>query len=224
MDAKQYFIYLFRVKKTQEIIYVGSCKAIGNRLNEHRRAFRDSKHELPIHSYMKQHGLKLFDDVEVVITEYLSDATKDDALSKEAEYYYKYRDTLQNTRPAEIREGEFSPRNKPVRCMSDNKEFISIRQAADHYNLDRVTIMNHLNKGSILKNGLVFEYVRSADNVERSIYRIKCVEDDLYFSTYQACGKHYGLTPQQIYNRLRNTNTFRHSGKTFEKCNDYRTR
>ena len=88
MEAKQYFIYLFRVKKTREVIYVGSTKAIGKRLNEHRRAFREPKHQLPIHIYMKENHLKLFDDVEVCIVEYLSEGTEEQALELEAKYYY----------------------------------------------------------------------------------------------------------------------------------------
>lgn len=222
MDAKQYFIYLFRVKRTGQVIYVGSTRAIGQRLNEHRRAFNDSKHELPIHTYMKQNGLKLFDDVEVCIVEFLQDVPKEKALELEAEYYFRYRDTLKNTRPAEIRTGEFSVRNKPVKCLNDGNEFLSIRQAAEYYGLNRVTIMNHLNHGSIIKSGLVFEYISPTDNIKRSVYVIRCVEDDRYFSTIKSCAEEYGMTSQQIYNRLRKQDKFMFCGKHFERCNDYR--
>lgn len=222
MEAKQYFIYLFRVKKTGEVIYVGSTRAIGQRLNEHRRAFSDSKHELPIHTYMKENGLKLFDDVEVCIVEYLPNVSKEKALQVEAEYYFRYKDTLKNVRPAEIRSGEFSSRNKPVKCLNDGKEFISIRNAADYYGVNRVTIMNHLNHGSKIKSGLVFESINPADNIERSVYVIRCVEDNRYFSTLKSCAAEYGMTSQQIYNRLRNQDCFMFCGKHFERCNDYR--
>ena len=222
MDAKQYFIYLFREKQTGSVIYVGSTRAIGKRLNEHRRAFKEPKHELPIHTYMKQNNLKLFKDVEVCIVEFLQDVTKDKALEVEAEYYHRYKKTLKNTRPAENRSGEFSTRNKAVRCLNDGKEYISIRQAAEFYGLNRVTIMNHLNKGSILKNGLVFECINPADNVKRSVYVIRCVEDNRYFSTLKSCAEEYGMTMQQIYNRLRKQDKFMFCGKHFERCNDYR--
>lgn len=221
MDAKQYFIYLFRVKETGEVIYVGSTRAIGQRLNEHRRAFTDPKHELPIHTYMKQNGLKLFDDVEVCIVKFLQNISKEMALEAEAEYYYKYKDTLKNTRPAEIRNGEFATRNKGVKCLNDGKEFISIRRAAEYYGLNRVTIMNHLNHGSIIKSGLVFEYINPTDNIDRSIYVIRCIEDNRYFSTIKSCAEVYGMTSQQIYNRLRKQDSFMFCGKHFERCNDY---
>ena len=222
MDAKQYFIYLFRVKKTNEVIYVGSTKAIGKRLNEHRRAMCEPKHELPIHTYMKENHLKLYDDVEICLVEFLEDATKEEVLEIESKYYYKHKDTLKNTRPAENREGIYSPVSKPVKCLSDGREFVSIRQAADFYNLNRVTIMSHLNKGVKLKCGLVFEYLNSSDVVERSIYVIRCVEDNRYFTSYKEMGRCYGMTPQQIYNRLRNKDSFMFCGKHFERCNDYR--
>lgn len=222
MEAKQYFIYLFRVKKTGEVIYVGSTRAIGQRLNEHRRGLKESKHELPIHAYMKEHGLKLFDDVEVCIVEYFQNVPKEKALQVEAEYYFKYKDTLKNVRPAEIRSGEFSARNKPVKCLNDGKEFVSIRNAAEYYGINRATIMYHLNHGSRLKSGLIFEYLNPSDNIERNIYVIRCVEDDRYFSTIKSCAEEYGMTPQQIYNRLREKDSFMFCGKHFERCNDYR--
>lgn len=222
MEAKQFFIYLFRVKETQEVIYVGSTKAIGARLNEHRRAFKEEKHKLPIHKYMIENGLELFKDVEVVIVEYLNEATKEDALRVEAEYFYKYQDTIKNTRPAEIRGGEYSPRNKAVKCLNDGKEFISIRQAAEFYGVNRVTIMNHLNKGKTINSGLVFEYLNESDRVPRSIYKIRCVEDNKYFSTLKSCAEEYGMTNSQIHNNLRDSDSFMFCGKTFERCNDYR--
>lgn len=221
MESKQYFIYLFRVKQTGEVIYVGSTRAIGKRLNEHRRAFRDSKYELPIHFYMKQNGLKLFNDVEVCIVEFLQNVSKQKALEVEAEYYFRYKDTLKNTRPAEIRNGEFSVNSKAVKCLNDGNEFLSIRQAAEHYGLNRATIMNHLNHGSILKSGLVFEYINPTSNIKRSVYVIYCVEDNRYFSTIKSCAEAYGMTSQQIYNRLRKQDSFMFCGKHFERCNDY---
>ena len=222
MDAKQYFIYLFRVKSSGEVIYVGSTKSIGKRLNEHRRAFREPAHELPIHAYMKQNNLELFHDVEVCIVEYLDDATKEEALKIEADYYYKYQDTIKNTRPAEIRDVEFSPRNIAVMFISDGKEFVSIRQAAEYYGVNRVTIANHLNEGTRLKSGLVFEYIGATSTGNRSsVYVIRCVEDDKYFSTLKSCAEEYGMTLSQIYNRLRNgNNEFMFCGKHFERCND----
>lgn len=224
MKAKQYFIYLFRVKKTGEVIYVGSTKAIGKRLNEHRRGLRETSHQIPIHEYMNQKGLKLFDDVEVSIVEYFEDTPKEKVLEVEAKYYYKYQENLKNTRPAEIRTDEFSPQSKPVKCLNDGKIYASIRKAAEFYGLNRVTIASHLNKGTTLKSGLIFEYIKPEDKVARNLYKIKCVEDDSYFPSFKSCAEAYGMTESQIYNKMRNKNDFMFCGKHFERCNDYRNR
>lgn len=224
MEAKQYFIYIFRVKKTGDVIYVGSTKAIGKRLNEHRRGMRELSHQLPIHKYMKMNNLKLFSDVEVCIVEYFLNATKKDVLEKEAEYFYKYKKTLKNTRPAEIRNDEFAPRSKAVKCLNDGKFYKSIRRAAESCELNRATLMSHLNKGTVLKNGLIFEYVNPTDRVYRNLYKIKCIEDNACFSTFKSCAEAYGMTISQIYNRMRNTDRFTFCGKHFERCNDYRNK
>ena len=224
MKAKQtqYFIYLFRVKATQEVIYVGSCRQISERLNEHRRAFREPKHELPIHKYMKKNNLKLFDDVEVAIVEYSNDMTKEEALNLEAQYYHRYKDTLKNTRPAEIRTGIYATRNKPVRCLNDGQVFYSIRKAAEYYGIDRSTIMYHLNKGSRLKNELVFEYVNEDDVVaRRKLYVVRCVEDDKYFQFFTHCAAYYGISRSRFEGAARDgKKRWIIEGKTFERCND----
>ena len=221
--AEQYYIYLFRVKKTQQVIYVGSTKQIGARLNEHRRGFKDPKHEMPIHTYMKENNLKLFDDVEVVIVEYWSKTTKEHALEVEAEYYYKYKDTVKNTRPAEQRSGIFSSRNKPIKCLNDNKIYASIREASRTYDLDRITIANHLNKGTKLKSGLIFMYLdESQNNLDRKLYVVYCVEDNRYFIHYTDCEKFYGIPHGQLSSKyLRgDKKECMYQGKTFRKCND----
>ena len=220
MKANQYFIYLFRVKSTGEVIYVGSCIHIAERLNEHRRAFKEPKRVLPIHQYMIDNGLELFRDVEVCIVEYFAETTKEKALEVEADYYYKYRPTLKNCRPAEIRGGEFGTRNKPVICLNDEQSFASVRLAALHYGLNRATLMCHLNKGTILKSGLIFKYAIDSQNVDRKLYRIMCVEDDKYFGTYKACAENYGFTTEMFSARMRDKDTFKIGDKTFVKCND----
>lgn len=218
-----YLIYLFRVKTTGTVIYVGSTKQIGQRLNEHRRAFREKNHELPIHTYMKAHNLKLFKDVEVCIVDYLENVSREKALELEAEYYYKYKDTIQNTRPAEIRNGEFAPRSKPVKCLNDGKCFVSIREASEYYGINRVTIMSHLNKGTIIKSGLTFQYLDSNEPQVSTVYRIYCVEDNRYFSTIKSCAETYGITPSVLHQALRGgkEECFM-QGKHFRRCNDYR--
>lgn len=222
MEAKQYWIYLFRIKKTGEVIYVGSTRAIGQRLNEHRRGLKEEKHRLPIHEYMIQNNLKLYDDVEICLVEFMQNVDKETVLAKEAEYFYRYRDTVKNTRPAEDRTDEFATRNQAVRCLNDGKEFYSLRNAAEYYGLNRATISNHLKKGSRIKKGLVFEYINSTGNDRTDIYVIECVEDKRFFSSFKLCAQEYGMTVAQIYNRMRKgVNEFQFCGKHFRRCNDY---
>ena len=224
MEVKnlQYFIYLFRVKKTQEVIYVGSTRNISMRLNEHRRAFKEPKHELPVHKYMIANGLELFSDVEVVIVECLRGVSKHEALEVEAEYFYRYKDTLKNTRPAELRAGIYAARNKPVRCVNDGQVFYSIRQAAEHYKTTRYSLMNHLNKGTRLKSELVFEYVKDDDVVaRRNLYVVRCVEDDKYFQFFTHCARYYGIPKWTFEDAARDgAKSWKLEGKTFERCND----
>lgn len=215
MDAKQHFIYLFRVKADGRVIYVGSCRSLAPRLNEHRRSMREKNREAPIHRYMKENGLRLFSDVEVVIAEFLENSTYEEALKVEEEYYCKYESTLLNTRPAEIRTGMFSPVAVKVRCKNDGREFNSIREASRYYGLDRVTIAAHLNHNTKLKSGLVFERIDLPRN-DNSLYRIEC--DGLKFSTYKACAEYCGIDRQIIYNHFRKgVVEFDYHGKHFKK-------
>ena len=62
-----YYIYVFRVKKDSRVIYVGSSRTIGARVNEHRRGMREKSREQPIHSYLLSNNLKLIEDVEIAI-------------------------------------------------------------------------------------------------------------------------------------------------------------
>lgn len=224
MEAnQQYFIYLFRIKETQEVIYVGSCRNISKRLAEHRRAFREPKHELPIHKYMKDNHLKLFDDVEVAIVEYSNNMTRKEALELEAEYFYRYKDTLRNTRPAEIRTGIYATRNKPVKCLTDGKVFYSVRKAAEYYGVTRHTLMRHLNRGTRLKSELIFEYVDEDDVVaRRNFYVVRCIDDDKYFQFFTNCAAYYGIPKYLFEDAARDgAKTWKCGGRTFERCNDY---
>lgn len=224
MKAMQYFIYLFRVKATGDVIYVGSCRKLAERLNEHRRAFREPKHQLPIHKYMIENNLELFKDVEVALVWYSSNVSKEDALKVEEEYFYKYQATVKNTRPAEIRSGVWATRNKPVKCLNDGKVFLSIRQAAEYYGIDRTTIMYHLNKGRKILRGYAFEYVNADDVVERpQMWTMRCVEDNKYFQTISQCAAYYGIKKDTFYQQSshnRGEKRFTYHGKTFERCND----
>ena len=223
MEANQYFIYLFREKKTQKVIYVGSCKNIGRRLNEHRRALREPKRENPIHKYMRENDLKLFDDVEVAIVEYSNNMTRAEALELEAKYYYLYESTVKNKRPAENRTGIYATRNKPVKCLTDGKVFFSVRKAAEYYGVTRHTLMKHLNFGTRLKSELIFEYVDENDFVaRRNLYVVRCVEDNKHFQFFTHCAAHYGIPKSTFEGAARDgVQIWKCGGKTFERCNDY---
>jgi predicted GIY-YIG superfamily endonuclease len=219
LKANQFFIYLFRIKGTDEVIYVGSTKSFTNRFNDHRRSMRESERRAPIHKYMIENGLDFGKNIEVVITEFLEDTTKEQALKVEAEYFYKYRETLKNTRPAEDREGEFSVRNKAVKCLNDNKVFISVRKAAEHYKISRYMLSNHLNKGSKMLNGMVFEYINH-ENVDKKIYSVKCIEDEKEFATLKGCADFYRLPYSNFTRELKQNGIYKRDGKTFATCND----
>lgn len=214
LKASQYFIYLFRIKNTDEIIYVGSTKSFANRFNDHRRSMREEKRRAPIHKYMIDNDLDFGKNVEVVITEFLEDVTKEQALEVEAQYFYKYRNSIKNTRPAEDRSGEFSSRNKAVKCLTDGNVFISVRKASEHYNITRNVLMNHLNKGTKMTNGMLFEYINH-ENVDKKIYIVKCVEDEKEFMTMKGCADFYRLPYSNFTREMKRYGVYKRDGKTF---------
>ena len=220
-----YMVYLFREKATGTVIYVGSCKNFGARMNDHRRSLRDKGKRLaPIHQYMLDNNLRLFDDVEVAVVWYGVDVTKEQALEKEAEYFYKYQDTVKNTRPAEIRDGEFGANRKAVRCVTDGKVYATMKMAAEAYGLHYVTISNHINKGYKLKCGLIFEYADQPNNPDRQLYTVRCVEDNRYFQMLSHCAKAYGMDRVFFTNKFGRKHSIVLNGKTFERCNDHSER
>ena len=48
---------------------------------------------------------------------------------------------------------------KPIRCLTDNKEFTSCKDASDYYNIPRPTITDNLKGRSKTCHGLQFEYI-----------------------------------------------------------------
>lgn len=133
-----YLIYVFKIKKTSQIIYVGSTRTIGARINEHRRAMREINREQPIHKYLKSNNLKLIEDVEIDIIDTAN--TKEEALEKESFYFDKFKRTIANTWRAEERENEKSPVRCPLKVSNKEIYFTSQREAATKLGVSRYNI------------------------------------------------------------------------------------
>ena len=133
-----YLIYVFKVKKTSQIIYVGSTRTIGARINEHRRSMREKNREQPIHKYLKSNNLKLIMDVEINIIDTAN--TKEEALKKESLYFDEYKKTIANTWRAEEREDEKSPVRCPLKISNKEIYFTSKRDAAAKLRVSRYHI------------------------------------------------------------------------------------
>ena len=78
-----YLVYLFKEKKTGEIIYVGSSSRPSARLKEHGAQLRGDKQPCKIHNYMNAKKLKLYKDVEVIWVDSAND--KNEMLELETE-------------------------------------------------------------------------------------------------------------------------------------------
>lgn len=157
-----YFVYLFREKITQKVIYVGSTSRPTERIKEHIQIAEGRKsNNQNIYKYLNENNLELFKDVEIVWVERVKE--KELALKLEEEYYYKYQDTVLNDRPAEIRNGHYNPKRRKIKCLNDGKIFNSIIECAEYYGKKRTTINNVVagqKKCTIINNEkYYFEYV-----------------------------------------------------------------
>jgi predicted GIY-YIG superfamily endonuclease len=142
-----YYVYVFRIKETGKIIYVGSTRTIGERLNGHRRSTREIKREQPIHKYLKENNLHLLKDVEFSVIDYAEN--KQQALDLESYYFEKYRQTLVNIWKGENREKSNSPVRKPLKVVDKELYFDSQREAAEYYGVSRYQI-NKMTKAGLL--------------------------------------------------------------------------
>ena len=144
-SSKVYYIYLFREKKTGKVIYVGSSARPMQRIKEHiqcaefRKKTRNNNHQ-KIYLYLRDNNLELIKDVEIVWVERVED--KEESLRLEAEYFYKYKDTVLNDRPAEDMNGNNNPRRRKIICVNTGEIFGSISECAKFYNKARSTISN----------------------------------------------------------------------------------
>ena len=155
-----YYVYVFRIKETQKVIYVGSTRMVGERLNGHRRAFREEKRRQPIHRYMIANNLELLTDVEMAIIDYAEN--KDEALKKESYYYKKYEVTNVNVWDAEKRSGNNSPVRKPLKTPDEKLFFESQRKAAEYFGVSRYTINQMVKRGELIEIEVNNKYVNEA--------------------------------------------------------------
>lgn len=166
-NSKVYYVYLFRVKENGNVIYVGSSVRPMERIKEHIQCSEGRKEtKQPIYKYMQENNFKLIDDVEIVWVERVDNREK--ALKLEADYYYRYIDTVLNTRPSEDRRGGNNPKRRKVKCINDGLVFNSITECANYYKKGRTTINNVLTKEKEFTwvNGekYHFEYVNGTCN------------------------------------------------------------
>lgn len=155
-----YYIYIFRVKKDGRIIYVGSSRTIGARINEHRRGMREKQREQPIHTYLLLNNLKLIEDIEISIID--TAETKREALEKESYYYDQYRKTIANIWRAEERDGKKSPVRQPLKIKGKEVFFESQRDAAEKLGVSRYLIKKMLEKGELELVELKFKYLNES--------------------------------------------------------------
>lgn len=195
-----YYIYIFRVKKTGAIIYVGSTRTIGSRINEHRRGMREVRRAQPIHKYLKANDLELIKDVEIAIID--TATTKQEALEKESLYYKKYKVNSLNIWDAENRTGVNSPVRKPVMTKDGSKTFTSYRDAAEHLGVSRYQIKKMVDKGELKEVDLKNKYINETTG-------------EVFISAYQI-EKKYKLDSKRL-NKLAKTGQLIVDGMKFKK-------
>jgi len=158
-----YLVYLFKEKKSGNIIYVGSSSRPSARMKEHCAALRGDKPQQKIHQYMNKNNLEFYKDVDVIWCDVAND--KNDMLKLEETYYFKYLDLgfLLNDRPGEDRSGNNNPKRRGVINKSDGKLFKTISEASKIYGIPRTTLSGYLNgrRKQPTINGICqdFEYV-----------------------------------------------------------------
>ena len=155
-----YYIYIFRVKKDGRVIYVGSSRTIGARINEHRRGMREKRREQPIHTYLLLNNIKLIKDVEISIID--TARTKKESLEKESYYYDLYQKTIANIWRAEEREGKKSPVRQPLKLKGREVFFESQREAADKLGISRYSVRKMLEKGELELVNLKYKYLNES--------------------------------------------------------------
>lgn len=147
MGTLLYYIYLFVVKESNRVIYVGSTRTIGSRINEHRRSIRERDREQPIHKYLKENNLELIKDVAISIVD-IADS-KEESLKLETKYFNKYKKTISNIWKAEDKSGEYSPVRQPLICTKTNEVYKSQRDASEKLGISRYQVKKKTESGEL---------------------------------------------------------------------------
>lgn len=195
-----YYIYIFRVKKDGKIIYVGSTRTIGSRLNEHRRGMREIEREQPIHKYLKNNNLSLITDVEFSVIDYAE--SKQQALEKESYYFNKYQKTLVNIWDAEDRTETNSPVRKPLVSADGKLSFASQREASRYFGISRYQVFQKVKAGELIEVNVDGKFKNEATG-------------EVFISAYQL-GKRYNLDSKRL-NELSKKGTLIINGMTIRK-------
>lgn len=147
--GNRYYIYLFKIKKTGRVIYVGSTWRIGNRINMHRRSMREPDRAQPIHKYLHANNLELIRDVEIDIVDTV--LGKENAMKLESKYYNKYKLSAINVWDADDRSGENSPMNQALRTKDGKQYFKSEREAARKLGMNRYKVIKMVKSGELVR-------------------------------------------------------------------------
>lgn len=145
----RYYIYLFKIKKTGRVIYVGSTWRIGNRINMHRRSMREPDRAQPIHKYLHANNLELIRDVEIDIVDTV--LGKENAMKLESKYYNKYKLSAINVWDADDRSGENSPMNQALSTKDGKRYFKSEREAARKLGVNRYKVIKMVKSGELVR-------------------------------------------------------------------------
>lgn len=162
MQKLIYYIYTFSIKESGKVIYVGSTRQIGARINEHRRSQREKEREQPIHEYLNKNNLKLIKDVSINIIDMAE--TKEEALELEKFYFEKYKNDLLNIWKAEDKDNEYSPIRQPLKVKGEDIYFTSQRDAAEKLGVSRYKIKQMTERGELEKVEIRNSYVNEMTN------------------------------------------------------------
>lgn len=166
---------------------------------------------------MRDNNLELYRDINIIITEFITD--EELANKREQHYTQKFQNTVLNIHLGNDRSGEYSHRRKMIKCLNDNKIYNSINEAKQAYpNLTNLS--SHLQYGTRLKNGLVFQYVRGNNDNVSKVWKIKCLDDNKLFSSIKECAKYYNISADILYHKGLDGNAFTvgTSGKGNKHC------
>ena len=155
LASKARYIYLFREIKTQKVLYVGCTKYLGRRLHEHRTAINNPKNYTAIYMYMREHNLKFFEDVEIVIVQHVFG--QEEAQKVEAEYIAKYKDTVLNEIKWDTRKYNTDPRIRKVIDKTTGKIYWCVKEAFEDIGTTRYLLDRAIKKQEPI-DGRLFDY------------------------------------------------------------------